>query len=166
MVPIDEDMLSKVLEPYSYKGCRYLIDAGYKASPDSIVAYGNFSIAESAYVRSTGHFTAAELILCFNQLAYSAFAAAIRNEEIHVFRGWSTADYFQNQLTGMLIKTVTSRFSWPINPQSFAARLWCNDFRIIYGKLRYLQFSCTTEFWDADGGSASSEIELAALNTP
>ena len=27
MVPIDADLLDRVLEPYSYKGCRYLLDA-------------------------------------------------------------------------------------------------------------------------------------------
>lgn len=73
-VPIAEELLARVLEPYSCKGCRYLIDAQYSATEDSVLAYGNFTIGESAYIRSTGHFNAVELILCFNQLAYSAFA--------------------------------------------------------------------------------------------
>ncbi len=95
--PIPEDLLVRVLEPYSYKGCRYLLDAEYQATADSVYAVGNFRIEESAYIRSTGHFNAAELILCFNQLAYSAFAPAILNEEIPVLRGWSISDYFDLQ---------------------------------------------------------------------
>ncbi|MCV7199179.1 FcoT family thioesterase [Mycobacterium angelicum] len=164
--PITEELLCRVLEPYSYKGSRYLLDAQYRATPDSVLAYGNFTIAESAYIRSTGHFNAAELILCFNQLAYSAFAPAILNEEIPVLRGWSIADYFDYQLPSMLIKTTATRFRRPINAQKFSARLLCKDFRVIDRALRYLLVPCAIEFWDEDGGSASGEIELAALNIP
>lgn len=81
-------------------------------------AYGNFTIGESAYIRSTGHFNAVELILCFNQLAYSAFAPAVLNEEIRVLRGWSIDDYCQHQLSSMLIRKASSRFRKPLNPQS------------------------------------------------
>ncbi|MCV7075750.1 FcoT family thioesterase [Mycobacterium szulgai] len=164
--PITEELLRRVLEPYSYKGCRYLLDAQYRATADSVLAYGNFTIAESAYIRSTGHFNAAELILCFNQLAYSAFAPAILNEEIPVLRGWSIADYFDYQLPSMLIKTTATRFRRPINAQKFSARLLCKDFRVIERALRYLLVPCAIEFWDEDGGSACGEIELAALNIP
>jgi len=73
-------------------------DAQYSATEDSMLAYGNFTIGDSAYIRSTGHFNAVELIICFNQLAYSAFAPAVLNEEIRVFRGWSIDDYCQYQL--------------------------------------------------------------------
>lgn len=165
-VPIAEELLSRVLEPYSYKGCRYLLDARYAATADSVLAYGNFTIAESAYIRSTGHFNAAELILCFNQLAYSAFAPAILNEEIPVLRGWSIADYFDYQLPSMLIKTTSTRFKKPINAQDFSARLLCKGFRVIDRSLRYLLVPCAIEFWDEHGGAASGEVELAALNIP
>lgn len=165
-VPIEEELLVRVLEPYSYKGCRYLLDARYAANADSVLAYGNFTIAESAYIRSTGHFNAAELILCFNQLAYSAFAPAILNEEIPVLRGWSIADYFDYQLPSMLIKTTSTRFRKPINAQNFSARLLCKDFRVIDRSLRYLLVPCAIEFWDEHGGAAFGEVELAALNIP
>lgn len=164
--PIDEDLLSRVLEPYSYKGCRYLVDAAYRATADSVLAYGNFTIAESAYIRSTGHFNAAELILCFNQLAYSAFAPAVLNGEITALRGWSIADYFDNQLPSMLIKSTSSRFRKPINAQRLSARLLCKDFQVIERTLRYLLIPCTIEFWDEHGGTASAQVELAALNIP
>lgn len=164
--PIAEDLLVKVLEPYSYKGCRYLLDAEYKATEDSVFALGNFSIAESSYIRGTGHFNAAEFLISFNQLAYSAFAPAILNEEIPVLRGWSIADYFDYQLPSMLIKTASSRFRRPINAQKFSARLLCKDFEVIERTWRYLSVPCTIEFWDEDGGAASGEVELAALNIP
>jgi hypothetical protein len=164
--PIDEDLLVRVLEPYSYKGCRYLIDAKYKATADSVLAYGNFSIDEPAYIRSTGHFNAAELIVCFNQLAYCAFAPAILNEEIPVLRGWSISDYFDEQLPSMLIKTTSSRFRRPIHARKFSARLLCQHFKVIERSLRYLSVPCVIEFWDEFGGAASGEVELAALNIP
>ncbi|OBK22082.1 hypothetical protein A5634_07860 [Mycobacterium asiaticum] len=164
--PIEEHLLVKVLEPYAYKGCRYLIDANYKATPDSVLAYGNFSINEPAYIRSTGHFNAVELIMCFNQLAYSAFAPAILNEEIPVLRGWSISDYFDLQLPSMLIKNTASRFKRMIHAQKFSARLLCQDFEVIERSLRYLSIKCDIEFWDEYGGAASGQVELAALNIP
>lgn len=164
--PIPEDLLVRVLEPYSYKGCRYLFDAEYQATANSVLAYGNFRIEESAYIRSTGHFNGAELIVCFNQLAYSAFAPAILNEEIPVLRGWSISDYFDYQLPSMLIKNTALRFRRPINAQNFSARLLCDNFTVINRTLRYLSVQCAIEFWDPDGGAASAEVELAALNIP
>ncbi len=165
-IPISEELLVRVLEPYAYKGCRYLIDAEYRATEDSVVAVGNFSIPESSYIRSTGHFNAVELLLCFNQLAYSAFAPAILNEEIPVLVGWSIEDYFDYQLPSMLIKTTSSRFRRPINAHRFSARLVCKDFEVVERSWRYLKVPCAVEFWDSDGGSASGEVELAALNIP
>lgn len=166
MAPIEEDLLHRVLEPYSYKGCRYLIDAEYHATPDSVRAQGNFSISEPAYIRATGHFNAVELVLCFNQLAYSAFAPAILNEEIPVLRGWSISDYFDHQLPSMLIKTTSSRYKRPINAQKFSARLLCSNFKVIDRSLRYLSVPCAIEFSDDHGGAATAEFELAALNIP
>ncbi|WKG01707.1 FcoT family thioesterase [Mycolicibacterium sp. HK-90] len=164
--PIPEDLLVKVLEPYSYKGCRYLLDAEYEATETSVFAIGNFSIKEPAYIRDTGHFNAAEWVLCFNQLAYSAFAPAILNEQIPEFRGWSIDDYFNYQLPSMLIKSTASRFKRPIKSRRFSARLLCKDFEVVDRTIRYLKIPCTVEFWDEDGGSASGEVELAALNIP
>ncbi len=166
LAPIPEDLLVKVLEPYSYKGCRYLLDAEYEATETSVFAIGNFSIKEPAYIRDTGHFNAAEWVLCFNQLAYSAFAPAILNEQIPEFLGWSMEDYFNYQLPSMLIKTTASRFKRPIKSQKFSARLLCKDFEVIDRTIRYLKIPCTVEFWDEDGGSASGDVELAALNIP
>ena len=164
--PISEDLLARVLEPYSHKGCRYLRDAQYSATEDSMLAYGNFTIGDSAYIRSTGHFNAVELIICFNQLAYSAFAPAVLNEEIRVFRGWSIDDYCQYQLSSMLIKTASSHFRTMINAEKFSARLVSQDFRVVERSLRYLLVPCAIEFWDDDGGAASGEVELVVFNIP
>ncbi|OBK23991.1 hypothetical protein A5635_18380 [Mycobacterium asiaticum] len=164
--PIEEHLLARVLEPYAYKGCRYLIDASYKATADSVLAYGNFSINEPAYIRSTGHFNAVELVMCFNQLAYCAFAPAVLNEEIPVLRGWSISDYFDLQLPSMLIKNTSSRFRRPIHAQKFSARLLCQNFKVMERSLRYLSVPCAIEFWDEFGGAATAEVELAALNIP
>ncbi|MDT5137017.1 MAG: hypothetical protein QOD58_1279 [Mycobacterium sp.] len=164
--PIEENLLVQVLEPYAYKGCRYVLDASYKATEDSVLAYGNFSIDEPAYIRSTGHFNAVELIMCFNQLTYSAFAAAVLHEEIPELRGWSISDFFDLQLPSMLIKNTSSRFRRPIHAKKFSARLLCQNFEIMERSCRYLSVPCVIEFWDEFGGSATAEVELAALNIP
>lgn len=164
--PVDEALLAKVLEPYSEKGCRYLVSASYKATSDSLVGFGDFSITDSAYIRSTGHFNAVELVLCFNQLAYGAFAPAVSKKEVAILSGWSMADFFANQLPGMLIKSTSSRFGRPIDAHRFAARLTCENFEIRQRTWRYMLVPCVIEFWDDNGGAASGEIELAVLNIP
>ncbi|KLO32565.1 FcoT family thioesterase [Mycobacterium haemophilum] len=164
--PMAEDLLGRVLEPYSYKGCRYLIDAQYRATADSVLAYGNFGIGESAYIRGTGHFNAVEMVLCFNQLGYSAYAQGVVNNDIAALRGWSIADYCRNQLSSILIKSTSSRFKKLINPQKFSACLHVHDLRIVERTWRYLQLSNTIEFWDDNGGSATGEFEVAILNIP
>lgn len=165
-VPIAQDLLSRVLEPYAYKGCRYLIDAQYSATADSVVVYGNFGIDESSYIRGTGHFNAVELVLCFNQLGYSAYAQGVVTKDISALRGWSIEDYCRNQLSSVLIKNTSSRFRKLINPQRFSARLHVHDLRIVERTWRYLQLSNTIEFWDDNGGSATGEFEVAILNIP
>lgn len=164
--PVPEELLAQVLEPYSYKGCRYLVDARYHATGNAMYATGNFSIPESVYIRSTGHFNAVELVLCFNQLAYSAFAPAVRNGQIDGFRGWSLDDYFANQLSSMLIRATSSRYRRQINAQKFSARLTCSDIEVVERSWRYLKVPCAIEFSDDDGGSAFGEFELAVLNIP
>ena len=62
--------------------------------------------------------------------------------------------------------SFSARFSRPINAAGFSARLWCEDFEVVDRTWRYLRIPCTIEFWDADGGFASGEVELAALNIP
>jgi len=163
---IAEDVLAAVLEPYTYKGCRYLINAVAQASANTVVAEGNFAITESAYIRSTGHFNAVELVLCFNQLAYSAFAPAIGDGVIPAFHGWGLEDYYKHQLSSMFIRTSSSRFKRPIDATNFSARLECRNFEIVQRTVRYLRVPCAIEFWDAQGGSAYGEFELAALNIP
>ncbi|MET2761490.1 fatty acyl CoA thioesterase FcoT, partial [Mycobacterium tuberculosis] len=54
----------------------------------------------------------------------------------------------------------------PLNPQKFSARLLCRDLQVIERTWRYLKVPCVIEFWDENGGAASGEIELAALNIP
>lgn len=164
--PIAEDVLATVLEPYTYKGCRYLVEAVSQAEADSVLAQGTFTIAESAYIRSTGHFNAVELVLCFNQLAYSAFAPAIGDGIIPAFRGWGLEDYCKHQLSSMFIRTSSSRFKRPIDANKFSARLECRNFEIVQRTVRYLRVPCAIEFWDEQGGSAFGEFELAALNIP
>lgn len=164
--PIPEDLLARVLEPYSYKGCRYLDDAQYSATGDSMYATGRFSIPEPVYIRSTGHFNAVELVLCFNQLAYSAFAPAVHDGRIDGLRGWSLDDYFANQLSSMLIRGTSSRYKRQINAQKFAGRLICEGIEVVERSWRYLKVPCSIEFYDDDGGSAFGEFELAVLNIP
>ncbi|BBY33245.1 hypothetical protein BST33_11140 [Mycolicibacter minnesotensis] len=164
--PIPENILEQVLEPYSYKGCRYLRDATVEVANGNVLAEGSFSIGESAYIRSTGHFNAVELVLAFNQLAYSAFGPVIGDGMLPFFDGWTFEDYLKHQLASMFIRTSSSRFRRPIDATNFFGRLHCTNLEVVERSVRYLRVPCAIEFWDEHGGSASGEFELAALNIP
>jgi len=166
---IEPEFVGEVLKPYR-PNCRYLKSAKavFEGEPswETLTTEGEFGIGESCYIDDTGHFNAVEFVLCFNQLAYCAFAPAVLNGEIAALRGWSIEDYFNYQLPSMLIKTTASRFKRQINASKFSARLSCKDFEVVERSLRYLKIPCAIEFWDEQGGSASGEVELAALNIP
>ena len=68
---VDPQLLARVLTPYK-PHCRYLRTAAvrYATARSIAAASGTFSIPESCYIASTGHFNAVEFNICYNQLTY------------------------------------------------------------------------------------------------
>jgi hypothetical protein len=76
---VDSAVLAVVLAPYKLN-CRYLLSvvAEYGQKGCSLAsARAEFSIPESCYIASTGHFNAVEFNICYNQLAYSLMGSRI-----------------------------------------------------------------------------------------
>lgn len=75
MQEISKAVLYSSLTPYRAKGAVYLKEAGIcpKSYP-VFKARGAFEIHASSYIRNTGHFNAAEFIICANQLLAASFA--------------------------------------------------------------------------------------------
>jgi len=66
---IEDSKLEGVLRVYN-PNCRYLREA----EVDFPKGKGVFRIPNPYYVDSTGHFNAVEMMICYNQLAYTMFA--------------------------------------------------------------------------------------------
>ena len=127
---VDPQLLARVLTPYK-PHCRYLRTAAvrYAGAKPIAVASGTFSIPESCYIASTGHFNAVEFNICYNQLAYVLFAGCINAGVMGKVRavqgaGIPTMAEFKNdQLPAMMIVALESRYFKPLDSKDFTAEL-------------------------------------------
>jgi len=83
---IANEFTAEILKPYrenaTYLKAAEIVEVNDKtaiAGTDQklIIGKGRFSIPESCYIDSTGHFNAVEFNICYNQLAYVLFAGCI-----------------------------------------------------------------------------------------
>jgi len=179
---IAPDFLARILRPYQPTGTVYLRSATVtdtclsKAAAPTRPLFsvsGGFSIGCSCYIQDTGHFNAVEFLICYNQLAYSAFGYLIQSG---VFRSGaptrlprecgellsriSMDRFLDQQLSSMLILKCTTRFREPINAKSFTGELSVN--RITYHKGAFLaETRCV--FTAPAGGRAEGDVLLAYL---
>jgi hypothetical protein len=174
---LDPVFLAQILEPYRPTRTDYLKSASVIQScledggTAIVTLRGWYSIPESCYIRSTGHFNAVEFLICYNQLAYSAFGHIIRAKmgEDDRLRGVSAAarevlvgltydDFRRKQLSSMLIVKTSTRFKGVLSPERFRGELQVQ-------KLFYRSRTCfaTTicSFQDEAGGYADGEVLLA-----
>lgn len=157
----------RTLDPYRAKGCIYLRSASVGTDAEGrIVAEGRFAIAESSYIDDTGHFNAAEFVMCFNQLMYLSIARAIELELSAELAGWTLEDFWQRQLPDVLIHKLESTYSRPISAAGFTAR-----FEIVRWNSRakargMTLFDTTVRFMDDAGGLAHGAVSLALVNIP
>lgn len=161
----DTTLLKKVLEPY-FANCHYLKDASVECqksvSQTTVVAQGVFSIPESCYTESTGHFNAVEFNICYNQLAYYLFAECFEHKLLPVFSSLTREQYYQHHRHDFYIVNFSSTFRKPINPHKFEASI-----EIIKAKIKgnniFIQTKCN--FHDKNNGTAEGKVLLAILTS-
>lgn len=160
-IEVSEDLLGAVLRPYK-PHCRYLQQASVSAErSESVSARGQFSIPESCYIASTGHFNAVEFNICYNQLAYTLLAACIEHKLVHALSHWSMADYRQRQLPDFLIVNFSSEFRSPMRSDRFFGVVQIERVSIRRGTI----FMKTSVRFDDDrGGRSQGEVMFAILN--
>jgi hypothetical protein len=166
VVPLPDALVSLVLSPYLGKDCVYIRNAWIEAEAGAsdvvngaIRGRAQLSIAESCYIEDTGHFNAVEFNICFNQLAYLYGAYLASRGLLPGSDG--VGKFKENQLAGMLIKELSSRFRRAINPRSFEAEVWIE--RPAEEKANCWLQPYHIRFWDAAGGSAEGTVLLAFL---
>ncbi|MFK4267782.1 FcoT family thioesterase [Streptomyces milbemycinicus] len=166
--PDDPALRERVLRPYR-TNCRYLGPAEIRLDNEAVTASGAFRIGESCYIDDTGHFNAVEFNICFNQIAYYLIAKCAQNRLPPVFAAWTLDDYWQRQLSDILITRFTSRFHRAIRGQEFRGELSFTDFKLRSGDngrapLALIESEC--RFWDEGGGRCTGEIQIALTNLP
>jgi hypothetical protein len=173
-IKIPEGFMADVLKPYRAHA-RYLKSAeitrcNTTVPPDGskhaslITAEGRFAIDQSCYIEDTGHFNAAEFIICYNQLAYVMFAKCIEAGLIHPL--WrekanipSMLEYKRDQLPRMVIVSVEGvRFFKQMNSDHFLAELSLVR-ASVKGSTWFLLTSIT--FSDCEGVKAKGSVMLA-----
>jgi hypothetical protein len=174
---LDPLFLAQILEPYRPTRTDYLKSASVIESclddegTPIVTLRGCYSIPESCYIRSTGHFNAVEFLICYNQLAYAAFGHIVRTRMVEdgrlrgvsaaareVLGGLTYDDFRRKQLSSMLIVKTSTRFKGVLSPQRFTGELQVQ-------KLFYRSRTCfaTTycAFQDGATGYADGEVLLA-----
>jgi (3R)-3-[(carboxylmethyl)amino]fatty acid synthase len=160
-IEVADDTLGAVLRPYK-PHCRYLKRASIITErPELVAARGVFSIPESCYIASTGHFNAVEFNICYNQLAYTLMAACIEHKLVGALSHWDMADYRQRQLPDFLIVSFHSEFRAAMQADRFEGVVQIERVTVRRGSI-FMKTS--VRFDDHRGGRAQGEVMFAILN--
>jgi hypothetical protein len=162
----DTTVLDRTMDPYRAKHSIYLKSAEVATEGGIVTGTGQFEIGESCYIDDTGHFNAAEFIICYNQLMYYTLAVTVRDSLRPEFANWTMDDYWARQLPNVLIYRTASNFSRPIDPRSFSGEFTLTDVSERKISDGMLLLPTTIRFWDSAGGRASGKIALVLTEVP
>lgn len=162
---VRDALLQRILIPYK-DHCKYLKSArllAVAADQDECVRIqGDFSIPESCYIASTGHFNSVEFNICYNQLVYVLLGHCIEQGLCPELGEFDLESYFRRQLPDILIVNFASTFKRPIHSPAFQAELVIRRF-VRRGELMMIKTACW--FYDGRGGRAEGEVTLAIVDT-
>jgi hypothetical protein len=161
-IAVDSAVLAVVLAPYKLQ-CRYLssVVAEYGQKGYSLPsARGEFSIPESCYIASTGHFNAVEFNICYNQLAYSLMGHIVQNQWLDVLAGWDLAEFGRRQLSSCLIVGFFSSFRKPLNAHLFEGKVDLEKVSLRKGTI-FMKTTCS--FQDSYGSTAEGGALIAIV---
>ncbi|NIE83207.1 hypothetical protein F3J11_12705 [Burkholderia sp. Cy-647] len=159
LIPLS--LMDSVLSVY-FPDCRYLKQAWSHKTLGSITTSGKFSIGESFYIDSTGHFNAVEANICLNQIAYVTFADFLNRRDSHPF--WADVgdfafeDFGPNQLANMFIVSLSTKFRKAIDGAGFFGQF---RIRKISSKMGLIFFDCDFSFSQVDDKSFYGNVTFA-----
>jgi hypothetical protein len=163
----DSELRSRVLSAY-FDSTRYLKSAEIGMDPDEgskvLSSRGIFSIPESCYIQSTGHFNSVEFNICYNQIMYDAIAHASKYGLTSFFSDWGVEGFFRRQLPDILITRFQSRFPSPIDPAHFQGEFSIRSARLHRVGKSFLFLKTHCRFFDNAVGEAAGEVDLAIVN--
>lgn len=162
----DGQLLHQVLSPYRAKSCEYLKSASLKKNSNRLIGYGQFAIDESCYIDDTGHFNSVEFNICYNQLFYYMVAKSIKEGLTTEFSNWTLDDYWQKQLSDILITHLSSKFRRELNACCFNGKLEFIKLSQRKQNNRSTLFLKTIiQFWDNNNGYSEGEVKVAIIHS-
>jgi hypothetical protein len=163
----DKQLRSRVLSAY-FDTTRYLKSADIFVNRhdgvDIVSSRGIFSIPESCYIQSTGHFNSVEFNICYNQIMYDTIAHASKYGLMARCSDWGVEGFFQRQLPDVLITRFHSRFSRPVDPAQFQGEFSIHSARLHRVGKPFLLLKTHCRFFDSMKGEAVGDVDLAILN--
>ncbi|NET10227.1 MAG: hypothetical protein F6K16_37115 [Symploca sp. SIO2B6] len=163
---IDANLIQRTLIPYTGKGTAYLktasilsrssniIDNTLKSNEHYIVK-GEFSIGESCYIDSTGHFNAVEFNICYNQLFYVAIAHACSKRLLSSLQDLTLDQFYVKQLPNIYITYLESHYKRVIDSSHFIGILKINKTKRMRKRVI---FKTEIEFLDYNEGLAYGKV--------
>lgn len=161
-----DPLFHRTVSPYRAKGCVYLRSAVVDRVDERIVSTGSFGIDESCYIDDTGHFNAAEFIICYNQLLYVSLATAVTRSLAPEFEHWTIDHFWERQLPDVLIHKLSSVFSRPINARSFTGEFTIRSISTRSLARGMLTLDTEIKFHDDHGGRSRGDVSIALVNVP
>lgn len=166
--PDDPELRAQVLRPYR-ESCRYLTSGEARSAEGVVSVACTFTIGESWYIQDTGHFNAVEFNLCYNQAVYYLIAKCVQERLLDAFAAWRLADYWERQLSDVLIVRYSSRFRRPIHARRVSAEVSFD--RVTLRRVRadgppLMLIDTTCRFWDDQGGKCDGAITIAVTDAP
>ncbi len=175
---VNPEILSVILKPYKATQTDYLKQASVNApllteSDEPVSTTGTFTIPNSCYIDSTGHFNAVEFLICYNQLSYTIFGFLSyhnRLDRLRVVNRNSNAEAEMERLSfdHFLIKQLSSTFILKselsfrgiIAPEFFEGSVTIEKITYRAGTF-FIKTQCV--FQDHLGGSARGSVLLAYM---
>jgi hypothetical protein len=150
---VSDALLETILSPY--KGdCRYLT----RVSLEYPQSYGDYCVRASPYIQDTGHLNGADLLICFNQLAYVMLGAAGEQGLLPELGVVPLEQFRMRQLQNSFIVGMDNvRYRKPIAPGMFSGRISVLNTRRS-GGLYVLKTA-----YDFENGSATGNVDLATV---
>ncbi len=145
---VPQSALDRFLALYKWEA-RYL----KSADVDFPSAVGNFAVHSSTYAQDTGHLTAVDLLICYNQLAFVLGWQAYLDRRLPGLENIAMENDFQER--SFIVGMDNIRFRKVIDPPSFQGSVEIEKVKKMQG-LYVLQTS-----YDFGQGSATGNIGLA-----
>lgn len=169
-VEVDRRFQKEVLKPYRI-AATYLLSATVQKTPSWMIhpmakekhsgsflsGRGVFSIPDSCYIDSTGHFNAVEFNICFNQLSYVMIAQCLREKLLEQLNALDYETFRAKQLSSMFIVKLACQFRRPIDSQRFVGDL---SLKRIVTRAHSIFVYTYCSFFDQGSGFADGEVLL------